>query len=121
MTIKFKRFIRQYWILLLLISVKLILQYALVNPVYELHRDEFLYLNQADHLAFGYVSVPPLTAFISILINLLGGSIFWVRFFPALFGVLTIVFTWLIVESIDGRVFSKILAAAALVFSPLMR
>src|SRR5664280_2011941 len=121
MTIKFKRFIRQYWILLLLISIKLILQYALVNPVYELHRDEFLYLNQADHLAFGYISVPPLMAVISKIIWLLCGGIFWICLFPALFGVLTIVFTWLIVESLGGSLFSKILATAALVFSLLAR
>jgi hypothetical protein len=121
MTIKFKRFIRQYWILLLLISIKLILQYALVNPVYELHRDEFLYINQADHLAFGYISVPPLMAVISKIIWLLGGGIFWIRLFPALFGMLTIVFTWLIIESLGGSLFSKILASCAIIFSALIR
>ena len=121
MTIKFKRFIKQYWILLLLISIKLILQYALVNPVYELHRDEFLYLNQADHLAFGYICVPPLMAVISKIVWLLGGGIFWIRLFPALFGMLTIVFTWLIVESLGGSLFSKILASGAIVFSAMIR
>ena len=121
MKLKFKTFIDRYWILLILIFIKLILQYIIVNPVYELHRDEFLYLDQADHLAFGYISVPPLTALISKLINLLGGSIFWIKSFPALFGSLTIIFTWLIVESVEGSFFSKILASCALVFSPLMR
>jgi hypothetical protein len=121
MTTKFKRFIRQYWILLLLISVKLVLQYVLVNPVYELHRDEFLYLNQADHLASGYICVPPFMAFISKIVWFLGGGIFWIRFFPALFGILTVVFTWLIVESLEGSLFSKILASGAIVFSALMR
>lgn len=121
MDIKLRRFIDRYWILLLLIGIKMILQYVAVNPVYELHRDEFLYLNQADHLAFGYISVPPFTAFISKIIYLLGGSMFWIRFFPALFGALTVVFTWLIVESVGGSLFSKILASTALVFSALMR
>ena len=63
MGLKFRQFIDRYGILLLLITVKLILQYLVVNPVYELHRDEFLYLNQADHLAFGFISVPPFMAF----------------------------------------------------------
>jgi hypothetical protein len=121
MDTKFKTFINSYWILLLLIGIKLILQYVVVNPVYELHRDEFLYLNQADHMAFGYISVPPFTAFISKIIILLGGGMFWIRFFPALFGALTIVFTWLIVTSVGGSLFSKILASTALVFSALMR
>jgi hypothetical protein len=121
MNLKFRRFFDQYWILLLLIGIKLILQYILVNPVYELHRDEFLYLNQADHLAFGYISVPPFTAFISKIIYFLGGGMFWIRFFPVLFGALTIAFTWLIVESVGGSLFSKILASCALVFSALIR
>ena len=121
MTIDFKGFTRSYWILILFICIKFLLQYVVINPVYELHRDEFLYLNQADHLAFGYISVPPFTALISKLIFILGGSIFWVHFFPALFGALTIIFTWMIVESLGGSLFSKILAAAGLTFSLLAR
>jgi hypothetical protein len=121
MDTKIKIFIKSYWVLLLLLGIKLILQFVVVNPVYDLHRDEFLYLNQADHLAFGYICVPPFTAFISEIIYILGGGIFWIRFFPALFGTLTIVFTWLIVESVGGTLFSKILASSALVFSALMR
>jgi 4-amino-4-deoxy-L-arabinose transferase-like glycosyltransferase len=121
MQLNLKGFIDRYWILLLLIIIKLILQVVVVNPVYELHRDEFLYLNQADHLAFGYICVPPFMAFISKIIYLLGGSIFWIRFFPALFGALTIIFTWLIVESVGGSLFSRIVAGSALVFSTLVR
>ena len=121
MDFKFKRFIEGYWILLILIFIKFVLQYMLVNPVYELHRDEFLYLNQADHLAFGYISVPPFNAIISKVIYLFGGSLFWIRFFPALFGALTVVFVWLIVESVGGNLFPKIMASCAVVFSVLMR
>jgi hypothetical protein len=121
MEIKFRRFISNYWILLLLVALKLVLQFVLINPVYELHRDEFLYLNQADHLAFGYICVPPFTALISKIIYMLGGSIFWIRFFPALFGALTILFAWLIVESLGGSMISTILATSALVFSALIR
>jgi hypothetical protein len=118
---KFRQFISSYWILILLIIIKMILQYVVINPVYELHRDEYLYLNQADHLAFGYISVPPLTALISRIIYFLGGSIFWVHFFPALFGAMTIVFTWLIVESMGGNLFAKIVAACGMLFSLLIR
>jgi hypothetical protein len=121
MKAKLRKFLAQYWVLLLLIGIKLLLQFIVINPVYELHRDEYLYLDQANHLAFGYISVPPFTALVSKLIYLLGGSMFWIRFFPALFGALTIVFTWLIVESLGGTLFSKILAATALVFSVLIR
>ena len=121
MNLKIQKFISRYWILLILIAIKMILQYILVNPVYELHRDEFLYLNQGDHLAFGYISVPPLMALISKIVYLLGGSQFWIRFFPGLFGALTIVFVWLIIESIGGSLFSNIVASTALLFSALIR
>lgn len=118
---KIRSFINSYWILILLLIIKLVLQYIAINPYYELHRDEFLYLNQADHLAFGYISVPPFTALVSKIIYLFGGGLFWVKFFPALFGMLTIVFTWLIVESLGGSTISKIIASSALLFSVLVR
>ncbi len=120
-TNKLKEFINSYWVLLLIITIKLILQFILVNPIYELHRDEFLHLDQAKHLAFGFISVPPLTSLFSKIIFLCGGGIFWVRLFPALFGTFTIIFTWFIVETLGGRLFSKILASCALLFSVLMR
>ena len=116
-----KQFIRQYWILLLIILLKMGLQYLVVNPVYELHRDEFLHLDQANHLAFGFISVPPLTSLISKVIYLLGGGVFWIKFFPALFGALTIVFSWLIVEAIGGRLPAKILVSGVLLFSVIAR
>jgi hypothetical protein len=121
MSSKLKQFIFSYWILVLIVVIKMILQYVVVDPVYELHRDEFLYLDQGNHLAFGYISVPPFTALISKVILLLGGGMFWVRFFPALFGALTIIFTWMIVESIGGSLLSKVVAACAMLFSPLIR
>jgi 4-amino-4-deoxy-L-arabinose transferase-like glycosyltransferase len=121
MELKIRNFFSAYWILLSLIILKLILQYILVNPVYELHRDEFLYLNQADHLAFGYISVPPFLALVSKIIYLLGGTEFWIRFFPALFGALTVVFVWLIAGSIGGSLLSRIMAACAVTFSTLIR
>ena len=115
------RFIEKYWILLLIVVTKFILQFLVVNPIYELHRDEFLHLDQARHLAFGFISVPPFTSLISKIIFLLGGTIFWIRFFPALFGALTVVFVWLIIESIGGSLIAKIMASLSLLFSALVR
>ena len=42
---------KKYWILLTLVAVKMGLQLMVVNPVYELHRDEFLHLDLANHLS----------------------------------------------------------------------
>lgn len=116
-----KQFIRQYWMLLLIVLLKMGMQYLVVNPVYELHRDEFLHLDQARHLAFGFISVPPFTSLVSCMIFLLGGGVFWVKFFPALFGALTIVFSWFIVEALGGKLPAKLLVSGALLFSALAR
>lgn len=118
---KIRIFISRHWILFALVAIKLVLQYLVVSPVYELHRDEFLYLNQADHLAFGYISVPPFMALISKIVFFAGGGLFWVRLVPALFGAITVIFIWKIIDTTGGNQFSKVLGASALVFSPLMR
>lgn len=108
-------------ILLTFIIFKIVLQYILVNPVYELHRDEFLHLDQAKHLAWGFHSVPPFTSWISWLIFQLGNSIFWIKFFPALFGALTILVVWKTIEALKGSLFACVLASTALLFSVLLR
>ncbi|CAM4013760.1 Dolichyl-phosphate-mannose-protein mannosyltransferase [Pedobacter westerhofensis] len=103
------------------ILVKFLLQYFLVNPSYDLHRDEFLHLDQANHPAWGYLSVPPVTSWISYLIQLLGSSIFWVKFFPALFGALTILVVWKTIEELKGNLYALILGATCLLLSVLLR
>ncbi len=108
-------------ILFAFIVLKFVLQFLVVNSVYELHRDEFLHLNQAKHLAWGYHSIPPITSWVSWLILQLGNAIFWVKFFPALFGALTILVVWKTVESLKGSLYACVLTAIALTFSSLLR
>ena len=108
-------------VLLGFILVKFILQYFLIDPVYELHRDEFLHLDQARHLAWGYTSVPPLTSWISWIILQLGNGVFWVKFFPALFGALTLLVVWKTIEELNGGWFALLLGAISVVFSALIR
>ena len=112
---------RKTILLLSFILVKFTLQFVLISPEYELQRDEFLHLDQANHLAWGYVSVPPLTSWISCIILLLGNSLFWIRFFPALFGALTIVVVWKAIEELKGSWFALILGATCILFSALLR
>ena len=108
-------------ILWLFILIKFGLHCVIIGTGYDLHRDEYLHLDQAKHLAWGYLSVPPFTSWISYLILLLGNSVFWVKFFPALFGVLTMVVVWKAIEALKGGLFALILGAAALTFSVLLR
>ena len=103
------------------IIAKFLLQYFLYNSNYDLQRDEYLYLDQANHLAWGYQSVPPVTSWISYIIQLFGNSVFWVRFFPALFGALTLLVIWTTIEELKGNLFALILGATCVLFSALLR
>lgn len=103
------------------IILKFLLQYWLISPEYELHRDEYLHLDQANHLAWGYTSVPPVTSWISSIIHFLGNTVFWVKFFPALFGALTILVVWKAIEELNGNLFALLLGATAVLFSALLR
>lgn len=113
--------IQKNLILATFILAKFFLQYTLIGPEYELQRDEFLHLDQANHLAWGYLSVPPVTSWNSFLIQLLGNSVFWVKFFPALWGALTMVLVWKGVEELKGDLFAMVLAVTAVFLSALLR
>lgn len=108
-------------ILLGFIALKFLLQYTLISPEYNLHRDEYLHLDQGRHLDWGYISVPPFTSWISKIILLLGNDIFWIKFFPALFGALTIYIVWKTIEVLNGSLFALILGAVGVLFSALLR
>lgn len=103
------------------VLTKFVLQYQLINPEYDLHRDEYLHLDQGSHLAWGYLSVPPFTSWVSWLIQLLGNSEFWVQFFPALFGALTLIMVWKTITTLGGDLFAHILGATCILFSVLLR
>ncbi|RXK87288.1 glycosyltransferase family 39 protein [Filimonas effusa] len=103
------------------VVLKFVLQFLLIHPVYELHRDEFLHLDQGNHLAWGYISVPPLSSWVSYVIRLLGNGIFWVRFFPALFGAVTILLVCKTIEALKGSLFAIILGGSYALFSVLLR
>ena len=112
---------RNLLVLLILIILKFFLQYQLIHPVYELHRDEFLHLDLGHHLAGGYASVPPFTAWISRIIFLLGNSVFWVKFFPALFGALTMVVVWETIRELKGNLFALVLGVTGVLLSAILR
>lgn len=112
---------KKSWALLSLLLLKLVLQFLLVRPVFELHRDEYLHLDQGRHLSWGYISVPPMTSWCSALIHFFGNSEFLVRLIPALLGAATLYLVWKMVEELKGGLFACWLASLALLFSILLR
>jgi len=113
--------VKRTLILSFFVIVKLALHYIIIAPGYDLHRDEYLHLDQGKHLAWGYLSVPPFTSWNSYIILLLGNSEFWVKFFPALYGALTLIVVWKGIELLGGNLYAMILGACAVTFSSLLR
>ena len=112
---------KRTFILVCFIGLKFFLQYILLSPAYDLQRDEYLHLDLGHHLAWGYLSVPPVTSWISYIIYISGNSVFWVKFFPALFGAFTIMVVWKAIEELKGDIFALILGATCVLFSALLR
>ena len=108
-------------ILLSFIALKFFMQFLLLSPSYDLQRDEFLHLDQANHLAWGFLSVPPFISWTSYFIQLFGNSIFWIKFFPALYGALTMYVVWKAIEELNGTTFALILGSVCVLFSALLR
>ena len=106
---------------LLLAFVKLIVPYLLQSTVYGPHRDEFLYLAEGHHLAWGYMEVPPLLGIFAWLTHLLGDNLFWIKFWPDLFGALTFIITAKIIQSLGGKSFAIFLAFLPFVFGAYLR
>ena len=65
--------------------------------------------------------MPPVTSWIAYIIKLLGNSFFWVKFFSAAFGALTIVIVWKIIETLKGNLFALILGSLAVLVSVILR
>ena len=73
------------------------------NTNYSFHRDEYLYLDQGNHLGLGFMEIPPLLPVISKIIGWLGSSVFITRLFPALVGMATIILAGMIVKNLGGK------------------
>jgi hypothetical protein len=118
-TQRLKYKLSKYWLItLLLVAAKLCLHF-LTNTNYDLHRDEMLYFNMADHPAFGYVSVPPLTGFFAYLIKaVFGYSVFGIRFIPAILGATSVFIIAKIIKECGGGIMALLIAAVAFIVSP---
>lgn len=77
---------------------------------YELHRDEYLYLDYGHHLAWGYLEVPPLTALQSWLTLALGGGYFGVKCWPLLWGSLTVYVVVRLTQRLGGEPWAQLVA-----------
>ena len=113
---------RPFWIIILLLAiVKFVLPFVLQSPVYELQRDEYLYYQQGQHFGLGYLENPPLLSWLGLISFWMGGSVFWIKFWPSLFGSLTLIVTCLIAVEFGGKRFAQFVAGLAIITGAFLR
>jgi hypothetical protein len=102
-------------------ALKLFLNSFLVHEDFELHRDEFLYLDQGKHLAWGFVSVPPALSLFSHLILWLELGEYFVRAFGSILGCATLIVVWLTAKAMGSGITGRLLASWLFLFSGFLR
>ena len=113
------KLLKSDWVVILVLVVLKLLVHFVTYDNYELHRDAYLYYAQSEHLAWGYVAVPPSIAVVGkIATTLFGNTTFGLRFFPALIGAVTMLILALFVRDLGGKKRAMVLAGFAFLLSP---
>src|SRR6266513_4928521 len=100
--------------ILLALGAAVVVVHLLTGRRYGFHRDELATLDDARHLAWGYVAYPPVTPFFGwISVKLFGTSLTGFRFFAALSVSVAVVLTGLMAQALGGKTGAQALAAAA--------
>lgn len=82
--------------------------------------DELYYLACGEHLAWGFVDMPPLFPAITALIRaVLGDSLFAIRLLPTLSGAALVLMTGLMARDLGGRRFAQGIAALGVLTAPI--
>jgi hypothetical protein len=98
--------------------IKLLVHLATAG-VYGLFVDELYFLACGEHLAWGYVDMPPLTALQAWLARtLFGDSMLALRLLPALAGAGLVLLTGALARQLGGGRFAQGLAALAVLVAP---
>jgi 4-amino-4-deoxy-L-arabinose transferase-like glycosyltransferase len=88
---------------------------------YNYFRDELYYIACSDHLAFGFVDQPPLSAAILWLSrHFLGDSLHAIRFLAAFSGAAVVYLGGLMARKLGGGSFAQGLAALSIVAAPVL-
>lgn len=96
------------------IAVATIFVHLFTGERYGFHRDELATLEDARHLAWGFVAYPPITPFFGRLsLILFGTSLTGFRFFAAVVEAIAVVLTGLMARELGGKRGAQLVAAAA--------
>jgi 4-amino-4-deoxy-L-arabinose transferase-like glycosyltransferase len=98
------------------LALATIVVHLLIGGRYGFHRDELATLDDARHLAWGYVAYPPLTPFFArVSLLLFGTSLAGFRLFAAVAQALVVLVTGLMAREIGARRETQLVAAMAAV------
>jgi len=107
-------------VILLALAAAKFLFHLFTNGQYGFHRDELATLDDARHLAWGYVAYPPLTPFLGrIELELFGTSLTGFRSLAALAQSVAIVVTGLMARRFGGGRAAMLTAAIAAMLAPI--
>ena len=99
---------------LVCLAATTVLVHVLTGHQYGFHRDELATLEDARHLAWGFVAYPPITPFFGRLsLILFGTSLTGFRFFAAVAEAVALVFIGLMARELGGRRGAQLVAFAA--------
>jgi 4-amino-4-deoxy-L-arabinose transferase-like glycosyltransferase len=102
------------WLIYLALATLVV--HVITGRQFGFHRDELATLEDARHLAWGYVAYPPVTPFFGRLsLILFGTSLSGFRFFAALAQAIGVVLTGLMACELGGRRGAQLVAAAGAV------
>jgi 4-amino-4-deoxy-L-arabinose transferase-like glycosyltransferase len=98
------------------IALATVVVHALTGERYGFHRDELATLDDARHLAWGYIAYPPVTPFFGrISLTLFGTSLAGFRFFAAVAEAGAVLLTGLMASEMGARRNAQIVATLAAV------
>ncbi|HUA84285.1 MAG TPA: glycosyltransferase family 39 protein [Bryobacteraceae bacterium] len=98
------------------LALATVIVHVITGNQYGFHRDELATLDDARHLAWGYVAYPPVTPFFGrISLELFGSSLAGFRFFAALAVAAAVLLTGLTARAMGGGRFAQLVAAMAAV------
>lgn len=98
------------------IAAATVVVHWLTGARFGFHRDELALLDDARHLAWGYVAYPPVAPFFArISLTLFGTSLAGFRFFAAVVNAVALVLTGLMAHEMGGRRGAQILTLLAAV------
>jgi hypothetical protein len=108
-------------IILFFSILKFLIPFLFIHGEFELHRDEYLYLSDARHLAWGFIEIPPLLALLGRISLFFGNSYYAVYFWGSLFGALTTMVIGKIVIRLKGNEYAVFIACLAFLVSGFLR